>query len=240
MADYDLLAKFYDRLMSDSSLRSTQVMSCIERYGPTASSLLELGCGTGAVLCGLSAVGSLAGMDISPNMLDIARARLPGVQFIQGDISSFDLGRRFDVIVCTYDVLNHLAEFNRWISCFACTCKHLTEGGLFIFDVNTVGQLNRVACEQPQVYEFDGNTVIINVSAEERPFYEWDVRIFEHVADSQYRLYHSQIREFAVEIRQILKAMSSDFELLDLADSAGGTPDDESERAFFVYRRKRS
>ncbi|MBV9446713.1 MAG: class I SAM-dependent methyltransferase [Streptosporangiaceae bacterium] len=240
MADYDLLAKFYDRLMSDSSLRSNQVMRCIERYGPTASSLLELGCGTGAVLSGLSAVGSLAGMDISPNMLDIARARLPSVQFIQGDISSFDLERRFDVIVCTYDVLNHLTEFNRWISCFACTRKHLTEGGLFIFDINTVGQLNRVACEQPRVHEFDGNTVIINVSAEERPIYEWDLRIFEQVVGNQYRLHHRQVRELAVEIRQVLEAMSSDFELLDLADSAGGTPDDESERAFFVYRRQRS
>jgi SAM-dependent methyltransferase len=240
MADYDLLAKFYDRLMSDSSLRSEQVMRCIERYGPTASSLLELGCGTGAVLYGLLAVGSLVGIDISPNMLDIARARLPGVQFIQGDISSFDLGRRFDVIVCTYDVLNHLAEFNRWISCFACTCKHLTEGGLFIFDINTVGHLNRVACEQPQVDEFDGVTVIINVSAEGCSVYEWDLRIFEHVVDNQYRLYRSQIRELAVEIRQIQEAMSPDFELLDLTDSAGGTPDDESERAFFVYRRQRS
>lgn len=240
MADYDLLAKFYDRLMNDSSVRSKQVMRCIERYGPTASSLLELGCGTGAVLCGLSAVGSLTGMDISPNMLDVARARLPGVQFIEGDISCFDLGRRFDVIVCTYDVLNHLAEFNRWISCFACACKHLAEDGLFIFDINTIGHLNRVAREQPQVYEFDGNTVIINVSAKECSVYEWDVRIFEHVVDNQYRLYRSQVRELAVEIRQILEAISSDFELLNLADSAGGTPDDESERAFFVYRRQRS
>ncbi|HET9894522.1 MAG TPA: class I SAM-dependent methyltransferase [Streptosporangiaceae bacterium] len=240
MADYDLLAKFYDRLMSDSSLRIKQVMSCIERYCPTASSLLELGCGTGAVLQGLSAVGSLTGMDISPNMLDVARTRLPGVQFIQGDISSFDLGRRFDVIVCTYDVLNHLAEFDRWISCFACARKHLAEYGLFIFDINTVGHLDKVACEQPQVREFDGNTVIINVSAEERPVYEWHLRIFERVTGDRYRLYRSQFRELAVEIRQILKAMSSDFELLDLADSAGGRPDDESERAFFVYRSKRS
>lgn len=240
MADYDLLAKFYDRLMSDSSLRSKQVMRCIEKYSPTASSLLELGCGTGAVLHGLSAVTSLAGMDISSNMLDIARTRLPGVEFIHGDISSFDLERKFDVIVCTYDVLNHLAEFDRWISCFACTGKHLVEGGLFIFDINTVGHLDRAAREQPQVYEFEGNTVIINVSAEERSVYEWDVRIFEHVANDQYRLYHSQIREFAVEIRQILEAMPAEFELLDLADPAGGTPGDESERAFFAYRRQRS
>jgi SAM-dependent methyltransferase len=240
MADYDLLAKFYDRLMSDSSLRSKQVMRCIDRYGPAASSLLELGCGTGAVLHGLSTVGLLAGMDISPNMLDVARARLPGAQFIQGDISSFDLGRRFDVIVCTYDVLNHLAEFSRWIACFACVRKHLTKDGLFVFDVNTVGHLNRVACEQPQVREFDGNTVIINVSAEKSPVYEWKLRIFERVAGDQYRLYRSQFRELAVEIRQILEAMSSGFELLDLADSAGDTPGDESERAFFVCRRKGS
>ncbi|HZR51951.1 MAG TPA: class I SAM-dependent methyltransferase [Streptosporangiaceae bacterium] len=240
MADYDLLAQFYDRLMRDASLRSKQVMRFVERYNPTAASLLELGCGTGAVLCGLSAAGFLAGMDISLNMLDIARARLPGAQFIQGDISSFDLGRRFDVIVCTYDVLNHLTDFNSWISCFACTREHLTEGGLFIFDVNTVGQLNREASAQPQAHEFDDNTVIINVTAEERHVYEWDVRVFEHVTDDQYRLHRSRIRELAVEIRQILGAMSADFELLELADSAGGTPDDESERAFFVYRRQRS
>jgi SAM-dependent methyltransferase len=240
MADYDLLAKFYDQLMSDSSPRSKQVMRCIERYNPAASSLLELGCGTGAVLYGLSAVGSLAGMDISPNMLDLARARLPTTEFIQGDISSFDLGNRFDVIICTYDVLNHLAEFNHWISCFACACKHLAEGGLFIFDINTVGHLNKMARESPQVREFDGNTVIINVSAEERSVYVWDVRVFVHAANNQYRLYHSQFRELAVEIRQILEAMPADFELLNLADSAGGTPDDESERAFFVYRRQPS
>lgn len=239
MADYDLLAKFYDQLMSDASLRSKRIMRCIERYGPAASSVLELGCGTGAVLHGLSAVGSLAGMDISPGMLDIARARLPGAEFIEGDISSFDLGRRFDVIVCTYDVLNHLPGFDRWISCFACARKHLTAGGLFIFDINTVGHLNR-ECEQPQLHEFDGNTVIINVSAAERAVYEWDVRIFEHVAGDQYRLHRSQIRELAVEIRQILAAMPADFELLEFADSAGGTPDDESDRAFFVYREKPS
>ncbi len=238
MAEYDLLARFYDRLMSDSSLRSKQILRCINRYDPTASSLLELGCGTGAVLDGLSAVGSLTGLDISPNMLDIARARLPDVEFIQGDISSFDLGRRFDVIICTYDVLNHLAEFEQWISCFACTRKHLADGGLFIFDVNTIGQLNRAASEQPQVHEFDGNTVIINVSAEERSFYEWDVRVFEHMADNQYRLHRSRIRELAVAIDQVLEAMSADFELLDLADSAGDAPDDESERAYFVYRGK--
>ncbi len=240
MADYDLLAKFYDRLMSDSSIRSKQIMRCVERYGPDASSLLELGCGTGAVLAGLSAVGSLVGMDISANMLDVARARLPDAQFIQGDISSFDLRRKFDVVVCTYDVLNHLTEFDRWISCFACTCEHLTDDGLFIFDVNTVGHLNTVVREQPQLHEFDGNTVIINIGAEEHSIFEWKLRIFEHVSDDQYRLYRSQFRELAVGIRQVQEAMSAGFELMELADSAGGTPSDESERAFFVYRRKRS
>lgn len=192
------------------------------------------------MLQGLTEVGSLAGMDISPNMLDRARARLPGAEFVQGDISSFDLGRRFDVIVCTYDVLNHLTEFNRWISCFACASGHLAAGGLFIFDVNTAGHLDREAREKTQVHEFDGNTVIINVSAEEGSRYLWDVRIFEPAGQDQYRLHHGQFRELAPEIRQILGAMPSGLQLLELADPVGGAPDDESDRAFFVYRRRPS
>lgn len=95
-----------------------------------------------------------------------------------------------------------------------------------------------MARESPRLDELNGDTVIIDVSAEERPFYVWDVRVFEHAVDNQYRLYRSRFRELAVEIRQILAAMPAGLELVDLADSAGNAPDDESERAFFVYRRK--
>ncbi len=36
--------------------------------------------------------------------------------------------------------------------------EHLVEGGLFIFDVNTVGELRRLGDEPPWVYDFDDST----------------------------------------------------------------------------------
>jgi ubiquinone/menaquinone biosynthesis C-methylase UbiE len=54
MANYDIFAKFYDLVMGDRTSGIELVRRYIERYRPSASSLLELGCGTGAVVAGLA------------------------------------------------------------------------------------------------------------------------------------------------------------------------------------------
>jgi predicted TPR repeat methyltransferase len=74
---YGEFARFYDCMMDDPLTRSAWVVEHIDRYMPEAASLLELGCGTGSVLAGLRAVPSLTGLDLSPAMLTIARAKVP-------------------------------------------------------------------------------------------------------------------------------------------------------------------
>lgn len=87
---------------------------------PHASSLLELGCGTGTNLAGLPELASLTGLDASPEMLAVARLKVPAATFLEGDMAAFDLGRQFDVVICVFDTLNHLASFDRWTSLFDC------------------------------------------------------------------------------------------------------------------------
>ena len=50
VAAYTEFAKFYDQVMGDRSPLVERVRGYIERYLPTAASLLELGCGTGAAV----------------------------------------------------------------------------------------------------------------------------------------------------------------------------------------------
>ena len=50
VADYDTFAKFYDLVMGDRTPGIERVRRYIERYRSSAASLLELGCGTGAVV----------------------------------------------------------------------------------------------------------------------------------------------------------------------------------------------
>ncbi len=69
MASYASFAGFYDQIMGDRTEDIERVRSYVGRHLPSAGSLLELGCGTGAVLAGLAADLRVAGVDRSPEML---------------------------------------------------------------------------------------------------------------------------------------------------------------------------
>ena len=69
---YADFAKFYDKIMGDRSALIERVRGYVRSYLPDAGSLLELGCGTGAVLAGLADGLQITGIDLSPEMLAAA------------------------------------------------------------------------------------------------------------------------------------------------------------------------
>lgn len=74
--------------------------------------VLELGCGTGDLLNALEPAHGV-GVDLSANMVDIARRRFPHLEFVQGDIEDAELlaslGGPFDVIVLS-DTIGYLDD----------------------------------------------------------------------------------------------------------------------------------
>jgi SAM-dependent methyltransferase len=84
----------------------------LRHYFPKARSFLEIGCGTGYVLMGLSKAFpqlALAGSEIFSAGLDFAAQRLPNVDLFQMDATSIPYVDEFDVIGA-FDVLEHIAE----------------------------------------------------------------------------------------------------------------------------------
>ena len=51
---YAEFARFYDRIMGDRDEEIDRIQAYISKHLPAARSLLELGCGTGALLAGLA------------------------------------------------------------------------------------------------------------------------------------------------------------------------------------------
>jgi demethylmenaquinone methyltransferase/2-methoxy-6-polyprenyl-1,4-benzoquinol methylase len=82
--------------------------------------VLDVACGTG-VLFGdyLSrGVGSLTGVDISPEMARIAREKFPQVEVVCADAETFDFGRLFDVVM-VYNAFPHFPDPGRAIRSLA-------------------------------------------------------------------------------------------------------------------------
>jgi SAM-dependent methyltransferase len=238
MTAYHRFAPFYDAAMDDPGPRAARVVEWIERFRPGATTVLELACGTGSILAELGRYPSVTGLDRSPEMLAVASHKVPRAQLLEGDMASFALGRRFDVVVCVFDSLNHLLSFGQWRTMFDAVHHHLEDGGLFIFDVNTVGELRRLGGELPSVYDFDEHTLILDVTLENDHMSWWDIRIFEHRGGVEYRLHHEQIGELGVELSRIREAVAPGFEILEEIGEAGEPPTDDSIKAHFALRRR--
>lgn len=232
---YREFARVYDQLMDDPAPKIARVRRFIERHRPGAASLLELGCGSGTILAGL-ACDSLTGIDRSPEMLAIAREKVPSARLLEADITTFELGERFEVVVCIFDTLNHITTFEGWKAVFERTHAHLQPGGLFIFDVNTVAKLRTLAALPPWFAQAPGATVVQNVDPPVDGLSIWNVWIVERLADGALAGHHERIGELGVELARIEAALAADFELLEIEDEAGYAPRAFSERVHFACR----
>lgn len=238
MTDYAGFARFYDRIMGDRSGEIERIESYIGRHQPQATSLLELGCGTGAILSGLAGKLAVAGLDRSPEMLAIAADRVPAARLVRADMTSFKLPVTFDVVICVFDTLNHLPTFDAWLALFDRVHEHLPAGGLFVFDVNTTGRLRGLDGAPPYLDQFDGNLVLMTVRSAGNQLSLWETRIFEPQHDDIYRLHHESIHELGVPLRQIRSALADRFDLLEQESLDQSPVSDESDRVFFAFRRR--
>jgi SAM-dependent methyltransferase len=105
---------------------------------------LELGCGTGRVTMALAEAGNrVTGLDLSERMLERAirkRAALrveprERVHLIQGDMTKFDLGEKFRLVIIPFRAFHHLLELKQQMDCLECVRKHLMPGGRLVLDV---------------------------------------------------------------------------------------------------------
>jgi len=112
--------------------------------GASNRDVLDLGCGSGQLAAHFLQHGyRVVGLDRSLHMLGHAREACAShlddgdVLFVEGDASDFQLDRRFGLVVCTFNGLNHLASLAEVTHCLKCVDQTLAPGGYFVFDIDT-------------------------------------------------------------------------------------------------------
>ena len=145
MSVFGAYADCYDLVYQGKDYAREVAFACdlIERNPAGEMDLLELGCGTAGHALLLAERGHrVTGVDRSTEMLMQGAQRLAQqppsvagkVSLNEGDISSVDLERRFDAALAFFHVVSYLAHDEVLNASFRNVRRHLSPGGLFLFD----------------------------------------------------------------------------------------------------------
>lgn len=136
---YEQSAHAYDLIQAargrDYSAQADQLAALVEARHPAAQSLLDVACGTGRHLHHLGRhFQELAGVDISPAMLERARAIAAHAHLELGDMRSFKLERQFDVVTCLFSSIGYLLTQDDVQTAIANMASHLRPQGILIVE----------------------------------------------------------------------------------------------------------
>lgn len=120
----------------------TSDFSFVHKYGNDVAelidmekgcSVLDLGCGNGALTKVLNDKGYKAiGMDMSEELLNIARENYPHIEFIQGDATNFTLSEPVDVVFS--NAVFHWIDKEKHPDMLKCVYNALKTDGRFVFE----------------------------------------------------------------------------------------------------------
>ena len=128
-----------------------QLLQWLKRRDFTPKNSLDLGCGTGVLCRILQGEGiQAAGMDFSSGMIDIARQDSPEIPYEVADMITYRPEKKFDLVTCTGDALNHIRELNDIQKIFQNVYAYTGAGGYFIFDI-----LNEQEVSTSEPFEMD-------------------------------------------------------------------------------------
>ena len=172
MKAYERLCKFYKKDWGKDSIRYVDLIrNVIDNLNLNISSILDVGCGTGILVNELKNMNfDVSGIDISKDMIDVAKETTEGIELIVSDMRNFKVNKKFDMITCTLDAINYLTTDEDMKNTMNTIYNHLNANGVFLFDINTpylyedkhFGIINREfdGISFKQILEYDSTTQI--------------------------------------------------------------------------------
>ena len=239
---FELVARYYDDLMAGVPYRLwvNYLEDMLERLAYRPRTVLDVACGTGNVSEELARRGyQVVGVDISPDMIEVAKSKNSSVDYLVQDIAEIDLDTKFDMAISLFDSINYVTDPEHLARGIKKVSEHVKPGGIFTFDINTIyalshhffDQANLASSHQPKYVwnsEYDHSTRLCRVNM--------TFEVIENGEPRQFTEVHVQRGHTLEELTNML--VEASFEVLHVFHAYKfRKPTRRSDRVFFVARR---
>ncbi|WP_409270729.1 class I SAM-dependent DNA methyltransferase [Neobacillus sp. SCS-31] len=247
---YGRFAYLYDQLMEDAPYDEwvAYVLNAWEKFGlGREKSLLDLGCGTGELSLRFAQQGfSVTGVDLSADMLSVARAKSEdagfSIPFYEQDMAQLEVPGNYGIIGIFCDSLNYLRTEEEVKSTFLHAASHLSHGGLLIFDVHSTDKIENGFVNKSFSLNGDRVSYIWDSFSGDEPYsVEHEISFFVlDESDGRYDRFdevHYQ-RSYQVEDYRGWLTEAGLTVVSITADFKNSSPVSDSERIFFVAKKE--
>jgi SAM-dependent methyltransferase len=120
----------------DFGSEAREIATIIKEKCPQARRLLDVGCGSGRHAAFLADEHGFEvdGLDIESGFLERARERCPKGEFYRGDMASFDLGKRYDAVLCLFSSIGYVRTLDRLNLTARSILRHVAPGCVAIIE----------------------------------------------------------------------------------------------------------
>ena len=125
---YTRLAPYYDQMYEhiDYEGNSQKLYEVIQQFKKSEGCRwLDVACGTGTHIMHLKDKYDAMGIDLSNEMLTIAREKCPDIEFVQGNMVELNLGLKFDVITCLFGSIGYLTQEEELERAIRASCMNM-------------------------------------------------------------------------------------------------------------------
>ncbi len=131
--------KYYDRIYSkfkDYNSECDKILNLLKDKQPNARTILDVAVGTGEHARILSEKGDyiIDGVDIMPEMVEIARSKKQTGEFFVGDMTNFDLGRKYDIVMCLFSSIGYVRSLENVANTLNCLKRHINDDGIMLVE----------------------------------------------------------------------------------------------------------
>mgnify|MGYP001800554504 FL=1 len=133
VANYNPIASLYTSFASKREMETIALEKLLLPYLPKEAHILDIGCANGRTVKTLKMKGyQTTGIDISEELLRIARLNVPESKFILGDIRELELQPIYDAVI-SCDVFCHILNFEELTTVFRKVYAAMHDNGIFGF-----------------------------------------------------------------------------------------------------------